>query len=420
MPSTTINSKQRGFSLVELSVVLVIIGLVVGASAQLMMRLSINEPQQNQNNERVTQKIDQAVRGFTMVHARLPCPDLAVNGVTDGFEDCLDAAGDKVQVGLLPVRSLGLFESNGRGWAEEIVYGVSRTAAAHDLSKLEQRYSKNASSHAIQCVAPTAASACDVNDTGSVAAATFQQAANDLNLLDFCGQLNLAASAAASTDQIHTTDASGTINIAYGFALAGSAQQSVANTGLLESRAGLMNNNFLAPSLTAVNARLDDHRQLRSYRDLFQSLNCPQRLSGVDSVYYSSYATAGGEYLGRINLAAAKVQLGVAESDIGGAERDVTFGTIGIALATADLLISIAELTTLNAAAVAGVAVATAELANAVAGLVLANQNVASAKAWRDEVATATTGFRTELLESGNTMTANRAISQAAQVRGEL
>ena len=176
----------------------------------------------------------------------------------------------------------------------------------------------------------------------------------------------------------------------------------------------------MAPSLTGVNAQLDDHRQLRSYRDLFQSLNCPQRLSGVDSVYYSSFATAGGEYLGRINLAAAKVQLGVAESDIGGAERDVTFGTIGIALATADLLISIAELTTLNAAAVAGVAVATAELANAVAGLVLANESVTSAKAWRDEVATATTGFRTELLESGNTMTANRAISQAAQTRGEL
>ena len=109
MSSAAGKLKQRGFSLVELSIVLVIVGLVVGASAQLMMRLSASEPQQNQDNERVAQRIDQAVRGFTMVHARLPCPDLAVNGVTDGFEDCVDAAGDKVQVGLLPVRSLGLF-----------------------------------------------------------------------------------------------------------------------------------------------------------------------------------------------------------------------------------------------------------------------------------------------------------------------
>lgn len=411
--------RHQGFSLVELALVLVAVGLIVGGVSELSRRYLHNNALEDQRNQLTSANVDAALRGFALAHSRLPCPDVPVSGVRDGVEDC-SISGSLVQVGYLPVRSLGLFESSDRAWLENIAYGVSRTASGHDLATLSQQFSRTLSSHGIQCQDPTATADCDVNVGASISTITFNSTATDLNILDFCAQLKTAEAATYSSSQIHTTANSTDLNLAYVYALPGSARSLVGGQGSLESAEDLLANNQLTAALTTPNATLDDRRHFHSFADVYQSMGCAARVSGVDATYHAGVANAGGEYLGRINLALMKVQLGVAEDDLDGANRDQTFASIGIVLATADLLISIAELVEFNAAAVAGVAVATAQLV--VAGIALddAIQGVADAEDWVDELNGVTTTFRGQLLTSGNAAQETRTTGQQVQVRGGL
>lgn len=69
----------NGFTLVEIAVVLVIVGLLVGG---LLIPLSV---QWDQNRINITQQrleeIKKALLGFLVVNNRLPCPDLNENGL---------------------------------------------------------------------------------------------------------------------------------------------------------------------------------------------------------------------------------------------------------------------------------------------------------------------------------------------------
>ena len=64
--------KQRGFTLVEIAIVLVIVGILIGG---FMMPLGIQiENKRRVDATRQIEQIKEALFGFAMAQGRLPCP----------------------------------------------------------------------------------------------------------------------------------------------------------------------------------------------------------------------------------------------------------------------------------------------------------------------------------------------------------
>jgi prepilin-type N-terminal cleavage/methylation domain-containing protein len=114
---------QRGFSLLEMAVVMVVIGLLLGG---LLMPLAT---QRDINNRKASQtqldEIVQAITGFAIINGRLPCPASATsNG--EALASCANAQ----QHGYVPARTLGLtgpMDAQNRlldSWNQPIRYSV--------------------------------------------------------------------------------------------------------------------------------------------------------------------------------------------------------------------------------------------------------------------------------------------------------
>jgi type II secretory pathway pseudopilin PulG len=103
-------SRVRGFTLVEIGVVLVILGLI---ALTLMPRLGAKVEQQRfEEDQRVIRDARQALLNFVTTQGRLPCPD---PGTNNGFEAVtVITPAPSLQVacqtafGYLPARTLGL------------------------------------------------------------------------------------------------------------------------------------------------------------------------------------------------------------------------------------------------------------------------------------------------------------------------
>ncbi|MBC7755782.1 MAG: type II secretion system protein [Bdellovibrio sp.] len=118
--------KQQGFSLVELAIVLVILGFVLGA---LLLPLRAQRDQAAQIQTQNTLELaKQALLGFAQANGRLPCPALAGSGVA-----APNASGPCTQqVGFLPATTLGLQPVNAQGfaidaWNNPIRYAVTQS-----------------------------------------------------------------------------------------------------------------------------------------------------------------------------------------------------------------------------------------------------------------------------------------------------
>ncbi len=98
--------KSCGFSLIELAVVLVIIGLLLGGGIAALS--ATNEQARRSDAERQLADIRQALYGYALSEGRLPCPD-ANDDPPDGRED-LNADGDDCLqgAGALPWVALGV------------------------------------------------------------------------------------------------------------------------------------------------------------------------------------------------------------------------------------------------------------------------------------------------------------------------
>lgn len=188
LPATS-GIRQRGFSLVELAAVLMVLGLVTLALVQFLGTAA--QERREVVSRDLLQRADDALLTYAMINSRLPCPASDDSGVAD----C--GSG---QVGRLPYKEIGLPDARAR----LIRYGVLRRPDSPtrdaDLGDDKDRfYPMNV-----------------FGDTGTL------YPLGNPNGLDLCWALRNAQLAPDDDDYLHVTSAdtaSGIAHVAYALAL---------------------------------------------------------------------------------------------------------------------------------------------------------------------------------------------------------
>lgn len=115
---STYPAKARGFSLVEMAIVLVVIGLLMGG---LLLPLSVQMENADRDRGRsLLSNMSDALMGYAVTYGRLPCPD--VNG--DGGEDPPNGVGGcAASEGQVPASTLGVPGVD--AWGQSLRYRVT-------------------------------------------------------------------------------------------------------------------------------------------------------------------------------------------------------------------------------------------------------------------------------------------------------
>ena len=112
------SSRQTGFTLVELAIVLFIVSLLLGG---MLLPLSAQQDvRQRQETEKTLNDIRDALIGFAVVNGRLPRP---ATSATDGAEAAAACANDAACTGFIPWATLGSGKLD--GWGKLIRYSVT-------------------------------------------------------------------------------------------------------------------------------------------------------------------------------------------------------------------------------------------------------------------------------------------------------
>jgi prepilin-type N-terminal cleavage/methylation domain-containing protein len=153
-------SNESGFTLTELTIVLVIVALLIGG---MMTPLSVQIEQRQYNETRQQlNEIREALIGFAIVYGRLPRP---ATSLTDGLENPADCGSDDACTGFIPWNTLGVKKTD--AWDKMIRYSVtpafaSNAAAlkltAYGSKKIRTRSDDGAESYLIGTAAGTCAS----------------------------------------------------------------------------------------------------------------------------------------------------------------------------------------------------------------------------------------------------------------------
>jgi prepilin-type N-terminal cleavage/methylation domain-containing protein len=118
----------RGFSLIELAIVMAIVALLMGG---LMYTLSAQVEQRN--FEETRRRLDQArelLLGFAIVNGRLPCPATASSSGDESQTPAASGTCTTGYAGWLPARTIGFQQTDTSGfaldaWGNRIRYAVS-------------------------------------------------------------------------------------------------------------------------------------------------------------------------------------------------------------------------------------------------------------------------------------------------------
>lgn len=117
---------RRGFSLIEMAIVMLVIGLLVGG---LLVPLNVQIDQQRINEtQKFLAEIKEALIGFAVVNGRLPCP--AISTASGVEKAACTAAGDRH--GYIPWASLGVSKMD--AWGHIFRYSVTPDYASSVLA----------------------------------------------------------------------------------------------------------------------------------------------------------------------------------------------------------------------------------------------------------------------------------------------
>ena len=372
---------MRGFSLIELAVVLVVIGASGMVFWQFLPRLQ-SLPVIAKLTAPTLSRAEDALNGFILANNRLPCPDTTGAGV----EDCSVGAGvAPPTMGWLPHRTLGLSFLSVP--SERVRYGVYRAPAVApagvatdgDLAALHDRHTP-------------------LLPPGFISTQS--------NGLDFCAALrNIAATPGTVLSTNVLLNGTQTVPIAYGLAVAGATDADGDGSPFdgLNVAAGQF-----AASSTAHSSIYDDQTTTVGITELFTRLGCASRLAEANSAARAAFAAYDIDqfairYVDFRNFAVRVRQMNVQAANV------------GVAIATADLAISVGTgwsgvaLTAVSAggagggvaAAVAAGVAATLSLAAAVASKVLADQALVLAQSQSPPAQAFKTATAVDLLAAG-------------------
>jgi prepilin-type N-terminal cleavage/methylation domain-containing protein len=134
-----ISDRTRGFTLVEVAMVLFIIGLLLGG---LLVPFAASVEHKNRaNTEKNLQEIKDALYGFAVVNGRLPCPDCEISSASctggtpdDGREDLnLITNNCSIPVGNLPWATLNVPQLDAWGYVftYRVTAAFSRSVTAY-------------------------------------------------------------------------------------------------------------------------------------------------------------------------------------------------------------------------------------------------------------------------------------------------
>ena len=115
----TLLRTQQGFTLLEMAVVLVVLGLLLGG---ILMPLSTQmEKKDRDDTQKVLQDIHDALVGYAMANGRLPCPDTNGDGIIDMGASCSNVQG------TIPWVDLGVGKED--AWGQPFTYRVTGSFA---------------------------------------------------------------------------------------------------------------------------------------------------------------------------------------------------------------------------------------------------------------------------------------------------
>ncbi|MGM0633856.1 MAG: prepilin-type N-terminal cleavage/methylation domain-containing protein [Pseudomonadota bacterium] len=449
--------RSAGFTLVELSIGLLIMGIIIGVAVTAVTRIVATPDNGGFVGGFDKARIDSAITGFMRANHRLPCPDID----DDGVENCTDG-GNPVHVGTLPLATLQVALPPEQSWRLPVAYGIYR--GADPLSDLGQassvRYSTIPAEHPSYCSVNDCTfdrgslgsfdddvgdlpgdpdvdtgdldnppdlpdlSGLGIPDLSALDSVTVLRSVDTdtLNVLDGCVALRVAGAEAFSADRLHAgrdATAADRVNAAYAMAWS-TTPELLGGNDLLESRQSLTNETRFHPPGRMPEGS-DDLTAVVSFDELAQALGCTERLGEAALTLQSTSSLMTNEFLNRVRLAHIYIFAQDAQDSVSSAVRDVTFASIDIILATANLLISISESTQGNPVAIANVVVSSLELANSIAALGLAIDALVSAQQFLDSVIDGPlTDAHTRLQAAGLLMEEARDVANTIQQRGQL
>lgn len=196
------NGIQKGFTLVEVAIVLVIVALLLGG---LLIPLSTQLTQQRiTENQRLLDEIKEALIGYAAshpapapdLHPYLPCPDKTTGGgagtANDGQEDRNVAGSCVTQEGNIPWVTLGItpFDSSGNRFHYRVTAAFSNSTTGFTLSSTGD-------------LRVCAAAGCAVVIANQVPAVILSYGPNGYGAINSAGNQNPAAS---SADELENTN----------------------------------------------------------------------------------------------------------------------------------------------------------------------------------------------------------------------
>ncbi|WP_321325811.1 hypothetical protein [Thiomicrorhabdus sp.] len=345
--------KSLGYSLIEMSIALMVLGFVVTVLAGLYPK--ITESSAKQQSGLQTNRLEESVLGFVFAKGRLPCPSADMSGV----EDCSLVKGE------FPYRTLGFASAirNQAGVAlRYAVFDKALTGASDmELTVLKDRYE--------------AYIATDNNDVNirPVAQNSVLNVGSP-NGLDMCHALQNGSNTSNDSSRLHSGTGAKFKHVAYLIHDQG-LQDADGLNGLYDGSNSLNATDLGFDSADNVDgATNDDYVYVKYFGQLWSDLGCS---SAISSVGHAHPNAASASAIMNQALADYKVQaelaVDVANADIAAAAASILSAASGTASAAATIPIATSE--SINTAGVAAptAALSVAAVAAAAASVVTAS-----------------------------------------------